>query len=541
MPDILLIQPPIRDFYLTAKRTIPYGLACVAAALIEAGYSVDIADGLSRRKSRRIRRPPEMDYLEPYYGRPDRSPFALFHPYRHYGSGFEAIADKAEKASPFLIGISSLSTPYHEEALNTARSVKRRLPQCPIVLGGHHPTALPEAVMACPSVDYALRGEGEASMPALARALAGGTGIENVPGIVYRKPGGDLHVSEPAFMADPDRYPLPAIRLVDRSAYRRRSGNSAVVVTSRGCPMHCSYCSLGSAAALPYRRRSVEKVAAEIETAVVSNGARFIDFEDENLSLDRRWFTRLLETVIRRFGKMNLELRAMNGLFPPALDFETLALMKKAGFRTLNLSLGTADPAQAKRFHRTDVHLAFDQVTEWAGRLGLSAVGYIIVGAPFQSPRTSLSDLLFLARRRVLAGVSVYYPVPDTRDHERCRRIGALPSRLSLYRSSALPISHTTSRKEAVTLLRIGRVLNFMKSQIDEGPGLPEPLPLAETAVPDTNDRTAIGRRLLGGFLHDGAIRGITPEGSIYPHAVSRELTDRFVREIGRCGIAGTR
>ncbi len=63
MPDILLIQPPIRDFYLTAKRTIPYGLACIAATLIKSGFSVKILDALATSKSRICDLPREMGYL----------------------------------------------------------------------------------------------------------------------------------------------------------------------------------------------------------------------------------------------------------------------------------------------------------------------------------------------------------------------------------------------------------------------------------------------------------------------------------------------
>ena len=85
MVDILLIQPPVCDFYLTAKRTIPYGLACIAAGLIEAGFSVQILDALATAKSRVVDPPQEMSYLQPFYGRADRSPFALFHHFRHFG------------------------------------------------------------------------------------------------------------------------------------------------------------------------------------------------------------------------------------------------------------------------------------------------------------------------------------------------------------------------------------------------------------------------------------------------------------------------
>ncbi|MCK5914670.1 MAG: radical SAM protein, partial [Deltaproteobacteria bacterium] len=81
MSDIALVQPPIEDFFLTAKRTIPYGLACIAATLEERGFAVSIIDGLATNKSKIIPRPETMDYLAPHYGQPDSSPFALFHNY----------------------------------------------------------------------------------------------------------------------------------------------------------------------------------------------------------------------------------------------------------------------------------------------------------------------------------------------------------------------------------------------------------------------------------------------------------------------------
>jgi hypothetical protein len=101
MVDILLIQPPIRDFYLTAKRTIPYGLACIASALMDSGFAVSILDGLATSKSRIRDLPEELSYLQPYYGRPDRSPFALFHHFRHYGYSFDTIGKKAGESGAF--------------------------------------------------------------------------------------------------------------------------------------------------------------------------------------------------------------------------------------------------------------------------------------------------------------------------------------------------------------------------------------------------------------------------------------------------------
>lgn len=538
MVDILLVQPPIRDFYLTAKRTVPYGLAAIAATLSEGGYTVEILDALATGKSRPLPTPPEMAYLQPFYGRPDMSPFGLFHQYRHYGYAYQHVRKMAAASGAFLVGISSLFTPYTDEALETADIIRAALPGCRIVLGGHHPTALPTAVMASPSVDYVIRGEGEAAMPALAKALKTGADLRHVPGIVFRKTDGTLHVSEPAVMATPDHYPLPARHLIKEKYYRRGKKGTTVVVTSRGCPLKCTYCALGNEH-YPYRRRSLSAVLAEIEDAVARHGARFIDFEDENISLNRGWFLSLLRAVSDRFAKYKLELRAMNGLYPPTLNDEVAAAMAQAGFTSLNLSLGSASPDQLKRFGRPDVRPAFDTALDLAEKYAMDAVGYIIVGAPGQTPQDSVSDLSYLAARRVLAGVSVYYPAPASADYETCRRLGVLPGNFSLMRASALPVEHTTTRLETVTLMRLGRMVNFMKHIRDAGGAMPSPEVFDPMASMRVDDRNTIGEQLLSWFLHDGVIRGVSHRGRIYEHVTSAPTTDRFLKQLGNLPVRG--
>jgi len=537
MPDILLIQPPVRDFYLTAKRTIPYGLACIASTLGESGFSVDIFDALATSKSRITDLPPEMAYLREYYPEPDISPFGLFCHFRHFGYSFEHIGKIARDTGAFLVGISSLFTAYSGEALEAARTVRKFHPKCRIVLGGHHPTAMPGKVMECEAVDFVIRGEGEVSMPLLAREIRNSKSeirnskLAEIPGIVFRRDEGGLHVGKPAVMADLNAYPLPALHLVKHGFYKRGNQGSAVIMASRGCPMKCSYCSVG-ASGLKYRRRSVDSVMREIEEAVTRYKAGFIDFEDENLSLDRKWFTELLNEIIRRFGESGLELRAMNGLFPPSLDQSMIKLMKNAGFRTLNLSLGSTSGKQLRRFRRPDVRHAVEKVICSAEKYGLGVVCYIIAAAPGQKPGDSLSDLLCLARRKALAGVSVFYPSPGSPDFELCENLKILPEHLSLMRSAALPVAHTTTRLEAVTILRLGRMLNFMKS-LDE---IPKSSRFAENRIRDIRDRKEIGIQLLQSFLDDGKIRGMTPEGAVFECAISEKLAEKFRTEVSETG-----
>jgi anaerobic magnesium-protoporphyrin IX monomethyl ester cyclase len=538
MVDILLIQPPIRDFYLTRKRTIPYGLASIAAALMEAGFSVEILDGLASTKSRPIELPVEFEDLRDFYGRPDRSPFGLFYQLKHFGYSFDTLAKKARQSGAWLVGIASLFTPYAPEALKTAEMVKAHHPACRIVVGGHHATAQPEHVLQCRAVDFVIRGEGEAALPQLARAIRDNLTFENIPGIVFRRSDGSLHLNAPASMPNLDSFPLPAMELVNQEFYRRRTGASTVIVTSRGCPMACSYCSVGAHSYRRYQPRSVAAVIQEIKRAVDGRQVRFVDFEDENLSVDRSRFLELLRGIKDGFPGQDLELRAMNGLYPPSLDDEVVATMKAAGFKCLNLSLGSASTVQLQRFCRPDITQPFDEALLLAEKHGLAAVGYILIGAPFQDPCGSLDDLLYLARRRVLAGVSVFYPAPGSVDYDRCKALGLLPNQVSRMRASVLPISHTTSRTEAATLLRLGRILNFMKALIDENIPIPKPEP-APDRLPTMGDRLAIGLRLLQMFLHDGRIRGVEPDGRVYQHLIAAELSVGFIQGLQVAGIRG--
>jgi hypothetical protein len=139
-----------------------------------------------------------------------------------------------------------------------------------------------------------------------------------------------------------------------------------------------------------------------------------------------------------------------------------------------------------------------------------------------------VDDLLYIAERRVLAGVSVFYPAPGSADFDLCRRLDLLPTSLGRMRSSALPIEHTTQRVESATLLRLGRILDFMKFLRDRGLAVPQARRPRAAAL-DPSDRIRAGRELLAWFLSDGRIRGLAPDGQAYEHRVEPNLTERFL------------
>lgn len=539
MPDILLIQPPIQDFYLTAKRTLPYGLAGIAASLRQVGFSVEILDALATPRNRVIAWPGEMAFLEPFFGCSDRSPFGLFHTFRHFGYSLEHIANQARRSGAFLIGISSLFSAYSEVALKTASIVKQACPHAFVVFGGHHPTAMPEQVIQYPAVDFVLRGDGEVGLPLLAKALRQALPLDRIPGLVRRCGDGTCSIQPPAVADDLDRLPQPALDLVRWSHYQRAGQASFALSAGRGCPLQCSYCSVNTNTYHGFRLRSVERIVAELASVNKLHRIGFVDFEDEHLCADRLWFSNLLTAIRNRFGPQPFELRAMNGLFAPALSRRIIRQMQQSGFKTLNLALITTCASQLKRFRRPDITAALDRVLSDSMRCGLNCVVYIIVAGPGQRPDQSVDDLIHLARRRVLAGVSMFYPCPGSDDYDWCRDRRLLPDQLSLLRATALPLEDHTSRLEAVTLLRLGRVLNFMKSLIDQGRGLPQPgAPEKLTELPQS--RLALGRVLLAGFLNDGLIRGVDSDGNLYAHHTDSKLCMMFLERLREVKLEGS-
>jgi radical SAM superfamily enzyme YgiQ (UPF0313 family) len=276
----------------------------------------------------------------------------------------------------------------------------------------------------------------------------------------------------------------------------------------------------------------VDSVVKEMETAVLNHNVRFIDFEDENLCLEKKWFLQLLSEIKKRLGNYDIELRAMNGMFPPSLDEEMICEMKASGFKALNLSLGSTSRAQLERFSRPDVRDSLEKAVSVAERIGLETVCYIIAGAPGQIPSDTILDLLYLAKRNTIAGVSIFYPSPGSPDFEKCWKAGILPEKFSLMRSSAFPVSHSTNRLEAATILRLGRILNFIKSIKKSGVALPSPLSYHGKALLDADRRKENGLLLLAWFLNDGRIRGVTPAGEVFDHLVSETLTRQFISGI---------
>jgi tRNA A37 methylthiotransferase MiaB len=466
---ILLIQPPIQDFYQTSIRTQPIGLAYLAASLKTHGHEVEILDCQTEKK-RSIPIPSELSYLRDFYPFDDRSPFKLYSGYYHFGMGWEEIRKKIEDSKADVFGISSNFTPYHGEALEIARIIKEWDKKKIVVKGGAHVSCNPEGVLKNPFVDYVILGEGEIRLPLLLEQIEkeGKGRMKNIDGLGYRT-NGEIEINPlKNFIQNLDSLPHPARELLDLDRYRIGKRRSAMIITSRGCPHGCAYCSTHLVMGAVFRTRSPESILQEMMECRKRYGIQIFDIEDDNFTFDKERAKRLMGLIIETFEEERLELTAMNGVSFASLDGELLRLMKQAGFHTINLSYVSTDPSTIERMGRPKTKTEFDKILEEAERISLNVIAYAIFGMPGQTIEEMADTLIYLMGKRVLIGPSIYYPTPGTPLFERCKKEGILPPHPIQWRSSAFPIeTKEFNRLDLLTLFRLARVINFIKGKMN--------------------------------------------------------------------------
>ena len=410
---VILIQPPIQEFYDTDIRLQPLGLCMLKGAVKKhlPEVEVRVKDYHHGHGRRTLSLPPELSHLKEYYAHPDSSPFCAFHHYYHFGAPFDVIAEEVAQEAPDLVGISALFTPYHREALNLAREIKRHV-SVPIIMGGSHVSAVPEMVLSQPEVDFVIRGEGERPLVEFLKAFGNGCALDDVPNLGY-KAGGRMILNPVA-----PNYPLDALPLADFSdlraeRYLHEKSPICFVTTSRGCPHQCTFCSVHTTFGTGYRARDPEAVLRELTTRY-SEGYRVFDFEDDNLSFDRNRFRALLDGIRETFTGKDVRFFAMNGLSYLSLDRELLGEMRAAGFTELNLSLVSGAASTLSDLNRPHRSVRFLEVIEAAAALGFHIVSYQILGLPMENRDQMVETMALLSRLPVRIGASIFYLTPGS-------------------------------------------------------------------------------------------------------------------------------
>ncbi len=244
----------------------------------------------------------------------------------------EAVQRTLESFRPDVVGITCVTATY-SIAIEILKVVKAFDESIITVMGGHHVTFTVEETLRELSVDYVIRGEGEEVFPALLKNIMRKKPYEILDGVCFRKGNRVYNKNSLALVKDINKLPFP-----DRSAVEHYDFPGIYILSSRGCPFKCTFCSASNLYGGVLRKRSVENVLDELEEikGIKSNRVT-VQFGDETMTVDTKWAKELCRGIIRRGLKFkwytNSRVDSINR------DLELLKLMKESGCQGLSLGL----------------------------------------------------------------------------------------------------------------------------------------------------------------------------------------------------------
>lgn len=294
---------------------------------------------------------------------------------------FKDVEKELLKRKPDLVALTAL-TPTIGRALETAQVVKETLPDSIVVMGGYHPTFNFIETLEDENVDIVIRGEGEYIMLNLVQALENQSSLHDVKGIVFEDKNSKEIVVNPEapLIQDLDELPFPALNLLPMKKYRLLDMDThmTTMITTRGCPMQCSFCSSAAMHGKKIRERSVENIVDEIEYLKTNYDIDTIAFMDDTFTLKKRKVMAICDEILKR----NIEIMWGCTSRVDTLDEKLLKKMKEAGCITIFIGVESADQQQLDNMCKNTTIAKIENAFKIAHKLKIRTIASVALGMP---------------------------------------------------------------------------------------------------------------------------------------------------------------
>lgn len=335
---------------------------------------------------------------------------------------FDFLRRRLKELEPKLVGITCQTT-FAEEAFEAARISKAMMPRGIVVLGGPHPTVLPEKTLEESGADIVVIGEGEYTFKEIAEKIKGDESFKEVKGICYTE-GQTIRFSEERKLIDDlDEIPFPARHLFDR---RYLEYPEITMINSRGCPFHCSFCqpTLRKIFGKKVRLRSPKNVVEEIKFVLQTYGNKTIRFHDDTFTWNKKWVKGLCDLI----RKENLKITWNCKSRVDVIDRELVKILRQTG--CIRMDLGIESGSQRLLDEILNKGITIKQIKD-AFKIcyeeGMKTLAFIMVGIPTERPKEVL-DTINLIEEMKIDGlqVSIFTPFPGTKIFDFALEKGSL-------------------------------------------------------------------------------------------------------------------
>jgi len=328
-----------------------------------------------------------------------------------------------EEYRPQLVGATcvTLNYPIARRMLKVCKDFD---PHIFTVIGGPHVTfALEETLLRSPWIDAIVIGEGERTLLELARAVEEGKDIHHVTGIAFADGGTVVKTTPKARVEDLDQLPLPARELLPMARYRAL-GTPCTVITSRGCPYNCIFCSGRRMFGPKVRFRSPGLVVDEIEQLQHDFGFAKINIVDDTFTLSHHHTQAACEEMLRR----NLKIKWSVFARVDRISEELAQLMNRAGCEWMLFGVESADEGILKTIKKGITPEQVRRGVKIASESSINVFNSFILGLPGETRDTALKSLAFgdelYHKYGAKYGFHMLSPLPGTEIYERAKNYG---------------------------------------------------------------------------------------------------------------------
>lgn len=329
-----------------------------------------------------------------------------------------------------VVGISIL-TPMYLVAKDTIKIVRETLKDAIIIVGGPHVTIFPkETLKENNDINYAVIGEGEETIIELLESIEKNKSKNKIKGIAYKKDN-KIVINEPrGFIKDLDKTSLPARELLPMERYKPTATYykklpSYVMLTSRGCPFRCVYCSKISGNT--YRHHSVERVIKEMEILINEYKTKEIIFRDDTFTISRPFIVDLCNEIIKRELNKKIKWTCMTRV--NLVDQELLNLMKKAGCWSMHYGVESGSQRLLDLIQKDITIAQIKNALKWTKKAKINTVAFFMLGLPTETKEESLETIKFTKTCGAdWIQVTITVPYPGTKLFEIAKKDGTLKS-----------------------------------------------------------------------------------------------------------------
>ncbi|OHB72176.1 MAG: hypothetical protein A2W17_00935 [Planctomycetes bacterium RBG_16_41_13] len=330
------------------------------------------------------------------------------------------IANRVRNFSPDLVGITG-TTPLFHFVTQLARTLKEYL-NIPVMAGGHHVTLFKEkAFEKC--FDFFFVSEAEMSFIDFLSHYEKKKDLSAIAGLLFRSNGKNIFTGYPQLIQNIDAIPFPARHLLKYEKYRlgtlRGTLNYTSIMTTRGCPFECIYCS-NSVYGRTVRRRSIENVMAEIEEVVNRFGIRHFYFVEDVLTLSKQYSLSLCDEIERRGLKITFEGSTRANLF----DEELAERLSRCGLIRISFGLETADPKVLEIIKKRVPLESYITANKLTNKYGIETINSVMLGLPGEDRKSVEKTIDFLRKTKEIqhATYGIAMPYPGTEFYEMAKK-----------------------------------------------------------------------------------------------------------------------